>query len=682
MNATIIWAIFRKEIIDTFRDKRALVAMVAIPLLLYPALFLLVSQVAILQTTAVDKGWSRVAVLGDDMHLVRNWVEVIPKVDLVDMPDPRAALSRGELDVVIVVQTGARKVLQEGGTVEITVEYDATETASQRAATRLLEGLAKEKGRLLQQRLIQANITPEFIVPINVTKKNVASPTKVTGSLLGMIIPMIMVLMVGVGAFYPAVDLTAGEKERGTFETLLSTPVAKVDIVTGKFLAVFSLSMMTALLNLASMTTTFSFQIAQLPGELESALTFQISPYTGVLMALFLVPLAFFISAVMMSLAVFARSFREAQSYVTPFFLVILFPAAAAGVPGMNLNNVTQFLPITNVALLFKEMMKGEASPDATFAVLTSTAAYALLALLAAAWIFQREEIMLADSQGTTMPLRRAYLIPRTSAPVGLALFLYGVSLLLIFYLGTFLQLRSPFWGLLITQWGLLLAPAVLTAWYAKLDFSQTFHLVRPNPSQLLGGFLLSVGWLVLLLHINVWIQEVLPVPEEIEKDMEWMLERIHTSKGALGLYFAAAISPAICEEAVFRGVLLSSLKSYMRPWVVWLLVALLFGILHMNIYRLPATFLSGVVLSYLVWRSRSIFLGFFAHLIINASTLWLHLGPMPAYLRPILVTPLEQGEGLPLKILIPAIGCAFLGIAIMENAGRRFGAASVSNNP
>ncbi len=667
MDLAIVLTIFRKEILDTFRDRRALFAMVGIPLILYPALFLSISQVAILHTTTVDRGWSRVGMLGDDARLVRTWVEIIPKVELVDVPDPRAALAKGDLDIVVVVEPDARRQLKEGGTVEISLEYDATETASQRATARVLEGLTKEKGRLLQARLKEADIQPEFIVPINVTKKNVASPTKVTGSVLGLIIPVIMVLMVGVGAFYPAVDLTAGEKERGTFETLLSTPVAKLDIVTGKFLAVFCLAMMTALLNLGSMTATFFFQISQLPVEIESTLALRLSPVTVVLMALFLAPLAFFISAVMMSLAVFARSFREAQSYVTPFFLIIMFPAAVSGIPGISLNSATQFLPITNIALLFKEMMKGGVSVDMAFGVLMSTMAYALLALIVAAWVFQREELMLADSHGTTMPMRRIYLVPKEVPPAGLGLLVYCVALLLIFYLGTFVQLRFPVFGLLLTQWGFLLFPAVFVVWYAKINFKNTFHLHRPTALQIISALCLTFGWLLIVLQLNVWIQRVFPVPTEIEQDMEWVLERVASRIGILGLYLAAAFSPAVCEEALFRGVLLSSLRRHVPGWVVCLLIAAMFGILHLNVYRFPVTFLSGVVLTYLVWRSNSIFLGFLSHFMFNGLTLWLHRGPMPKDLQAVLVQPLQEGDNLPVYLLVAAFLSCTLGILLIE---------------
>lgn len=673
MNPRIVAAIFRKEILDTFRDRRALIAMIGIPLVLYPALFLALSQVAIIQTSTVEKGWSRAAVIGDDSRVVRSWVELIPKVEVIGAEEPRAMLAKGDLDVVVVVEANAARELEQGNSVEIAVEFDATETASQRAATRVIEGLAKEKSRLLEQRLRAASLQPEFVSPLNILKKNTASPAKVTGSLLGMVIPVIMVLMVGVGAFYPAVDLTAGEKERGTFETLLATPAAKLDIVTGKFLTVFCLSMLTAILNLGSMMTTFAFQLAQLPAELESVLVLRLHPQTALLMCLFLAPLAFFVSAAMMSIAVFARSFREAQNYITPFFLVILFPAAVAGIPGMNLNRATEFLPITNVALLFKELMKGSAPVESVFAVLTSTGAYAVLALVAAVWIFQREEVMLADSHGAGTALRRAYL-PRRSVPtLGMALLMYCVCLLLLFYLGTFFQSRRPVLGLLTTQWVLILAPTLLICWYAKLDLLRTFHVRLPRVSELGGTLLVAVGWAILLLQAGAWQNRVFPAPAEIEEEIRWILDQIQVFGGNTGLFLIVTLSPAICEESLFRGAILSAMKNRLPAWVVLLLVGFLFGVLHLNVYRLVGATLSGIVLTYLVWRSGALPTAMIAHLIINSSALWLHVGDLPPFVQEHIVTPLESGKNLPLWLLSAAFLVFAMGVCLMEYASKRW---------
>ncbi len=185
-----------------------------------------------------------------------------------------------------------------------------------------------------------------------------------------MILPLIMVLMIAVGAFYPAVDLTAGEKERGTFETLLSTPTSKIEIVAGKFLTVFALAMTTGILNLASMAATFILLASQIQPLLGGQINFEVHlPFQAFFIILFvMVPLAFFISAVMMSVAVMTRSFKEAQNYVTPVFMAIMLPGVFAGMPGAELTAANQFIPIYNVVLLFKDLMTGEAGFNAVAA--------------------------------------------------------------------------------------------------------------------------------------------------------------------------------------------------------------------------------------------------------------------------------------------------------------------------
>ena len=173
-------------------------------------------------------------------------------------------LEAGELDAVVMAPEGFAATLASGGTAEVKIAYDAAEVLSREASDRIESALIKARDALVQERIEAEGLVETFAKPLILKWENVAQPGKATGSILGMILPLLMVVMLGVGAFYPAIDLTAGEKERGTFETLLSTPTSKTEIVFGKFFAVFALSMLAGLLNLASMMATLGFQLSQI----------------------------------------------------------------------------------------------------------------------------------------------------------------------------------------------------------------------------------------------------------------------------------------------------------------------------------------------------------------------------------------------------------------------------------
>ncbi len=188
-----------------------------------------------------------------------------------------------------------------------------------------------------------------------------ATARELGGSVWSRLFPFLLVMMSLTGAFYPAIDFCAGEKERGTMETLLISPASRAEIVMGKFLTVMLASVMTALLNLLSMGLT-GLQLASQVGALAAdggrrAAAAVLAPPTlqaAFWMVLLLIPLAAFFSAVCLSLAVLARSMKEGQYYMTPLYLVCLPLVFLTLAPGIELDLFYSLVPITGVALLLR----------------------------------------------------------------------------------------------------------------------------------------------------------------------------------------------------------------------------------------------------------------------------------------------------------------------------------------
>ena len=680
MKLRVVWIIFCKELLDTVRDKRTLLAMVGVPVLLYPAMLIFATQAAMVQSRKLNESPSRVVVRFEEgpaearesaQHIVAGWLRKIPKVDVRASSDPQGDLLSGQADAVVVVDREAEAALTEGQTVGVRIEYDSAESASRLAAHRLTEGLADEKKRLLQGRLDEIGVTEEYVNPLEIKRKDVAPKSKVVGTILGMILPLIMVLMVGVGAFYPAIDLTAGEKERGTFETLLSTPTSKSEIVTGKFLTVFCMATLAGVLNLGSMYLTSVVQLAQAPVFEEMGLQLQLSPLTIALMLAVLAVLAFLISAVMMSVAVFARNFKEAQNYLTPFFLLIIFPATLASLPGVKLSASTQFLPIANVALLFRQLMIGSVAPQAVFAVLMSTGVYAVAALVFASWVFQREEVVLAEERGIPLTFRRSSFEPRNHATFGMSMLIYATALVLVFHAGTYWQARDPLSGLIATQWILILGPPVAICGYARVRMREAFQFRLPRVGGGIGGLFVGIAWFVLVLQLTTWQARIFPMPPELQEEFANIFAGIRSRVGLWGLLAAAALSPAICEEILFRGAVLSGVRSKMPLWAGVVVVGVLFGVTHLSVHRLFTTTASGVVLTYLAWRSGSILPSMTAHFLLNGSVLLLEGAEMPGWVVRWIVEPVEAGGTLPWPVLAGAAALFFVGVVLVEGSAR-----------
>jgi len=664
MSARTILIIFRKEMLDMLRDKRTLIAMLGIPIVLYPLLFVVVSQVALLLRDRIEESYSRVAIAGEDDDLVREWLEDSPRILVRDSDEMEKELTEGELQAIVTVKGNLSRQLREGRTTEITIRYDQTDTVSQEAVKRLFEIFDAHEEEILRLRLQDAGIPEAFINPLDVRREDAAPRTQTTLILLGMVMPSLMILMLGIGAFYPAIDLTAGEKERGTFETLLSTPTTSYEILSGKFLTVFVFAMVTGLTNLGSMVATFAFQLAQLQSDM-NVFELRLPASTVFLIGLALLPLAFFISAAMMSIAVLARSFREAQSLLTPFLLILLFPAACAAWPSVHLTVALQFVPIANFALLFKDLMSSHVDSQAIAMVLISTTVYACAALYMAARIFHREDVVLSEDRGLPLTLRRSLFRPRPLPTPGMSLFIFTMCLLLLFYVGTYAQAELAIWGIVLTQWGLFLIPVLFVLWYVRVDLRNALSLRAPGMGVWVAGLVIAVGWTVLSLQFSVWQQEILPFPEDLAKEMERL-----TGLGDQPLWFlllVLAVSPAICEEVVFRGAILSGLRKHLPWWALLLCVGIAFGVSHISIHRMILTALSGIVLTYIVWRSGSIFPGMLTHFIINATGVILQTTYVPESIQPMLDSALKEEQGFPWWVIAVALIVWVGGVLLME---------------
>lgn len=669
MRFRIAIIIFRKELVDMLRDKRTLAAMIGLPLVLYPALFIFGSQAALMQQGRILDAQSPIAIVAHDAELLEEWLGRDSRLVVRSSSDPAADLELRRLHAIVRAEDDFGKQVREGGTGKVKVEYDASESASQEAARRVVETLEKQFDTLLVERLQRRGLPAELANPIEVNKVNIAPSTKTTGALLGMLMPLVMILMLGVGAFYPAIDLTAGEKERGTFETLLSTPARSMEILAGKFLAVFSLAIITGLVNLGSMTATLAFQLTQLEGEL-GEFSLRIPPENVLLLLVALVPLAFFVSAVMMTIAVMARSFREAQSLLTPFLILLLFPAALAAVPGTRLTTATQFAPVANIALLFKDLMTDQAHLQATVMVLLSTSIYALLALALASRVFRREDVVLSVEGGIPLTWRRSDLTPRELPTPGVALFIFATCLLLLFYLGTYLQGTYGLLGVGLTQWLLFLLPTLLILWFLRVDLKATLSLRIPAATAWAGTILIAAGWVVISLQLSVWQQRILPMPPELAEEMKRLLRLEESSLYTLLLVLA--LSPAICEEALFRGALLSGLRKHLPPWALLLCVGAAFGVMHLSVHRMAITGVSGVVLAYLAWRCRSIFPAMLAHFTINASAVLIQTGYVPPAIKSLTQKAIDQELGFPVWILLTVAAAFAVGVVLLERLRTR----------
>jgi ABC-2 type transport system permease protein/sodium transport system permease protein len=669
--------IWRKELIDTLRDRRTLIAMILVPMVLYPAMMLGSLQGFELQVSRLKQEEYKVAVtseaarawlrqLIDSDPARRPLAESRPAEELVAMdkrgelkgepetrPAPRdqsaAEAARADVreqpppyDILVVPHQAELAALVAAGTVHVavlvpaelpnrestgsatfTLMLDQTDIRSQIATSGLEAILQRAGDYLLGQRLKRANLEPAFIRPLEVRQAPIASPEKVGGSILGQIVPLILVIMTITGAIYPAIDLTAGERERGTLETLMVAPVPTVDLIAGKFVVVALIAMLSAALNLLSIGGTI--YLGGLGKLLSQGGTVVIPLGALPWVLLVLIPLAVMFSAALLAVCSFARSFKEAQNYVMPVMVAAMIPAVVGILPGTRLSGPLLIMPVTNIVILTRDLFMGRFDVFAIVWVTLSTTLYAGAAVAVAAKLFGQEAVLFADSGSIKTIFKRRFFKPSTRPTTSQAFLVLAV----VFSANFFAQqqlLTAPgiagtmwFWiGLAAIIVTLFLAFPLVAAAYMRVRIAPAFAWHAPPLMSLVAALCFGLSTWVLAQAWFAFQQTWLTMPVEMEQAYEQMVALLGALHPLVMIVFLALI-PAICEECLFRGYVLSGLRGGLGPVTAVLVVGVAFGINHHSVHRLIVTSTLGIVFGLLVLRYRSLWPAIVAHFLHNA---------------------------------------------------------------
>jgi len=398
MNWRTIATIYAKELTDLLRDRRTLVSTIVIPTFIMPVVVLGFGKAMAMVISKAREEVPRVMVVGGaDSPRVRAELEGSGKFRVeAATSDWKTLISDKKVRAAVEIPAGFERALGAGSAPAVTLYNYQGEMKSGMAVDQLDEFFSSLRDRTTARLLAERGLPASVARPFDVKRVNVAAPEKVGGNLFGGIVPYFIIFLCLSGAMYPAMDLTAGEKERGTMETLLCSPAARIDIVLGKFFMVLTGSLGAVVLSLVSMGATVALMGSAIGpgGAAPSGPAISIDPL-GVLGVLAMVlPVAVLFSAVLFTVSLFAKSFKEAQSYVTPLMLVVILPVIAGILPGIELNYRLALVPILNISLVCKEMLSGVWHWGYISAIFGSTALYAAAALALAARMFRREDVI------------------------------------------------------------------------------------------------------------------------------------------------------------------------------------------------------------------------------------------------------------------------------------------------
>ncbi len=652
------WRLARKELREILRDRRTVITLVLMPLLVYPLLGVIMRK-GVLSNLSLEKIKVHIVLqTEEDVQIFMTLIGRANRIRSARNPEKAPLFGDGsesadelalgkdrqlsykifsldELDVdenleryvsegyadlaVRLVPDPTRESQVQSGEPFVEWEFIHAENSSlgKRATNELTECFDASNDAYTDELLIRNQLPRDKPAVM----KSTILPARDTGpSPLITFIPLALVLMTMTGAVYPAIDLTAGERERGTMEILVSAPVSRMTLLAGKFLAVLVVALMTASMNLISMFATL-FALG-----LQGKFLGNVGPTMIIQVVVLMVVFAAFFSAVLLSITSVARSFKEAQAYLIPLMLISLTPGVFSLMPDLNINGLLAVTPLVNTVLMGRDLLLGEVNILMFAIVLISTVLYGVFALAVAARIFGSDAV-LYGSGGTWTELLKRPAEPQPVASISTAM----SCLAAVFSL--FIVFGSVPWRLDISPQNQAVA-AGLTA-FVLFVIVPTIG-ARLTRVELLSGFSIrKAPWgtwcAALLLGGSLWVflyemQIRLLTDDWIEllKERFAGVESRFQNIPFWAKLFALAIAPAVCEELFFRGFLQNAIRRQATARMAVLSTAIIFGLFHviamegLMLERLLPSTLLGIVLGIVFERSGSVLPGMLLHLANN----------------------------------------------------------------
>lgn len=505
--------------------------------------------------------------------------------------------------------------------------YNVASDQSTVARDRVAAVLNAWRGSWVRDRLDGAGVDLALLDPFDIQSVDIAPAKTREAAFWSKLLPFIMLIWAMTGAFYPAIDLVAGEKERGTLETLLCSPALRTEIVWGKLGAVTSFSMMTALLNACSMLVTSSFVFHQMgigPGG-SAVGSPPLAPMLWLLVALF--PLSALFSALALAVAAMARSSKEGQYYLMPLMMLTLPLVLLPMLPGTTLSLGTSLIPVTGMFLLVRSLVEGNLW-EALFYVPIVAAVTGLCLSLAVRWArqqFESESVLFGDGDQWELSawVRHLWRDRELAATPSVA---YGCGLIVLvaLFFGKLAvtELPSSFAALaqlvILPQLGLILAPTLLMATMMTTSLRTSLRLHLPDWRVWPLAVLLCLSLHPLYVQLAGWISAMYPLSDEAAAAMKPFANQIAAAPWLSVIFLMAAV-PAVCEELTFRGFIFGGLVRGNSPLRAVLVTAIMFGVSHGVLQQSLSATVIGVLLGWVALRTGSVLPCILIHFGINS---------------------------------------------------------------
>jgi sodium transport system permease protein len=515
---------------------------------------------------------------------------------------------------------------EEGGNLagaSVELVYNASVDTSKAAALFVSDVLRYWKDLWVAASLESLGVKVSVLDPFDVRISDLAEPETAKAAMWSKLLPLVMLVWAMTGAFYPAIDLVAGEKERGTLETILCSPALRSEIVWGKLAAVTSFSMLTAVLNTFSLLVTGAMIASQLKLDAVSSLP----TLTVVWLLIALVPLSLLFSAVALGLSALARSSKEGQYYLMPMMLVVLPLVMLPTLPGITLSTGTGLIPVTGMFLLVRSLVEGQYALVLMHLpiVIGTTFVSVGLAVRWALSQFENESVLFHGGQPwgggwlfESLRANRQRFATPTQAYIAAIVILVG----LFFGKLAFAGIPSGFSGLAKMIVGpqilMILLPAVAIAYLCTRNARVGLRLRIPAWNVILLALITGIAAHPAYMLLAQWVMIAYPVNEAAFASLSPLTDQMAQTPW-LTLVLLMAVLPAVCEELAFRGFIFGGLLRDGQPLRAILISSVVFGISHGVLQQSISATVMGMLLGWVSWRTSSVIPAMVIHVVNNS---------------------------------------------------------------
>ena len=391
MKNNITFLVFKKELKDTFRDRKTIITSILIPLLIFPIMFYFMGK-SMNSTVKKIENNLKIAIKDEGNSSLGKFLKEQKDIKLTESSNIESDVKAGKLLMALEIPKDFEIAVGKEEQGKVTITYDNSSQQSEMAMGKLNEYINQYTQRVVSERLTKKGINPSILTPVQVETKTSVKESEGTSKLiLSLMLPMLLLIYCVTGPMAAAVDLGAGEKERGTLEPLLTTQASRLSLLWGKFFAITVLGFMTTVASIGGLIIATQ----QNSGAFGSKGALSISMTSIFLVGIVGLLVTMVFGALELSISIYARSFKEAQTYITPLMVLAFIPAYGTYMlDAKNIENFYFHIPLANAACLMKEFIAGIFNYTHIATTLIWVIVYIVAALLFARYMFSKEEVI------------------------------------------------------------------------------------------------------------------------------------------------------------------------------------------------------------------------------------------------------------------------------------------------